>query len=167
MAVVSFAAAAHADLLTTTNFDFFAKRYINHRVDYYDDNEVFTQPFGWVSNHGALNGGTYFDTNLQQVNPSNNVDVSWDFTDIFDAFRLRFILIFGYDSQGDAVYNYFRVVSSSPSGEGTVMLPVNIADVAFYGTTKEAQLAPDGDPTTILLLIPALVCLIRFQSRYR
>lgn len=119
-----------------------------------------TYPAGWVSQFGALDGGTYFFCHIDQTGPVPQTIISWDFTGT--DFFLRNVLV-----TGDATNLYGVSWLERIKGEGTIVADGvgNIFDVAFYGNIP-GQSVPDSG-TTLSLFVVGLVGLCAFRKNIR
>jgi hypothetical protein len=106
---------------------------------------------GWVSLYGALNGGTYFDTDLFG-HDTDSAGISWNLTQEPHGFFMTMIMVSG--SSPDHLWVHFYSVPWNNlfvDGHETVSLPdnVTISSIAFYGSNR----IPDSGSTLLLLVI--------------
>ncbi len=130
------------------------------------DNNGNPHPPGWVSLYGVLNGGTYFNTDLFALDPTNSANVTWDFT-FLSGYTLGHLYVEGQAANGDDWANLYKVhFNDYVRGSGVVSLPagVRIESIAFFGRTPTAWVPDNG--STFALMAASLVALL-VASRVR
>jgi len=112
---------------------------------------------GWVSKFGALNGGTYFFTDLFGHDTST-ANVSWDFSSL-PGWSMRMILVEGGDGPNawDNLYAVGpRFLITNPGDMVALHDGAIISSIAFYGRTPTSPV-PDTGSTLMLLGIALLI----------
>jgi hypothetical protein len=122
----------------------FIEREFYKRITFFDA----AHPTGWDSMYGALNGGTYFSTDLPG-NPGPGTNVSWDFTTL-PGWSMSIILVEG-ELWGHlyGVRNAFKFTDLGD--EITLHHGVNIQSIAFYGRNPDSAPVPDTGSTLALM----------------
>ena len=121
----------------------FIERESYNRITFFDA----AHPTGWDSINGALNGGTYFNTDLPG-NPGSSANVSWDFTTL-PGWNMSILLVEGELWYLDGVRNASELTDLSD--EITLHDGVNIQSLAFYGRNPESAPVPDSGSTLALM----------------
>jgi hypothetical protein len=163
------AGTVHANLidLTPGGFDFtqpypkeflnFVHREVDNRITFFDA----AHPNGWDSLYGALNGGTYFFTNLIG-NPGPTANVSWDFTTL-PGWSMSVLLIEG--EMWGHLYGVGGRFDTVDLGDlVTLHDGLNITSLAFYGRNPDSASVPDSGSTLALMGI-ALVGFFFLQRK--
>lgn len=123
--------------------DFIDRQFYN-RITFFDA----AHPTGWDSLYGALNGGTYFSTDLPG-NPGSSANVSWNFTTL-PGWNMSILLV-----EGELWGHLYGVRNASEltdlSDEITLHDGVNIQSLAFYGRNPESAPVPDSGSTLALM----------------
>jgi hypothetical protein len=112
---------------------------------------------GWVSLYGALNGGTFFNTDLFGRD-TPFAGMSWDMAGAPDGLWMGMIMTTSV-STGEVWYNIYRVSQDELfEGSGTVVAGGSgiINSIAFFGTNHPV---PDNG-TSILLFASGLLVLL-------
>jgi hypothetical protein len=122
---------------------------------------------GWVSAFGVLNGGTLFDTDLMDLDPTPTANVWWDFGDT--GFSLRWIDAFGRDANGTPWEHWYYVNGISFANAGSAQVTLNgsarIQDIALYGRTPFMPVPESGQPWVLMALgIVATLLYKRLQN---
>lgn len=116
---------------------------------------------GWVSAFGVLNGGTLFDTDLFQLDPTPTANVWWDFVDT--GYSLRWIDVFGRDSNGTPWEHWYYVNGVSFANAGSASVTLNgsarIQDIALYGRTPFMAI-PESGRTWVLMAVGIVATLL-------
>ena len=120
---------------------------------------------GWVSQHGVLDGGEYFFTDLFGSKPTNTSNVWWNFEG--SEFWLTFILTYGVnETRGIFEERLYRVgLADAVASWQTITLDdgLELRSISFYGTDP-AHVPESG---TQLLLALALSLLVSPRWRRR
>jgi hypothetical protein len=116
-------------------------------------------PDGWISRFGALNGGTFFFTDLFTLGDTPTASIWWNMTGAPGGFWMTMIYVFGRAQDGTPWEHLYRVGGRSrfiDSGEiVTLNGEVSITQIGFYG-----QQLPIPDTGTTLFLFGAALGLM-------
>lgn len=131
-----------------------------------NDTEYFNS---WVSRYGALNGGTYFFTDLFDLGDTPSASISWNFDGAPNGYWLSTIDIYGRRADGTAWENIYRV----PYGErftGVADLVTldgltTIMGISFYGLNPAT--VPEKVNTGALLLLAVSAILLTYEAQRR
>jgi hypothetical protein len=125
---------------------------------------------GWVSQYGALNGGTYFFTDLFTLGDTPNASIWWNFNGAPNGYWLSTIDVFGRRADGTAWENIYGV----PWSDRFVSLEnqlvgldgyTTIMGISFYGLNPAT--VPDQANTGALLLLAVIAVLLTYQAQQR
>jgi len=111
---------------------------------------------GWISQYGALNGGTYFFTNLFDLGDTPTASIWWNFNGAPNGYWLSTIDVFGRRADGTPWENIYGVPRGdrfiSPSDQLVIVDGfTTIMGISFYGLNPET--VPDKVNTGALLLL--------------
>jgi len=116
---------------------------------------------GWLSAFGVLNGGTLFDTDLFQLDPTANANVWWNFAD--SGYSLRWIDVFGHDVNGTPWEYFYYVDRKGFQNSGSALVTLNdsarIEDIALYGRTPFMAI-PESGQTWVLMAVGIVATLL-------
>jgi hypothetical protein len=108
---------------------------------------------GWVSRFGALNGGTYFFTDLLGRD-TPTASIWWDFTNAPNGYWLTTIDVFGRRADGSPWENIYGVSFGQRfEGIGSVTLDgfTTIMGISLYGLNPAT--VPDTADTSALFIL--------------
>ncbi len=147
-------------LITQTFFDEGAHGYFQtpNGTEYFNS---------WVSRYGALNGGTYFFTDLFDLGDTPTASVSWNFGGAPNGCWLSTIDVFGTRPDGTASENIYRV----PYGERFTGLgdlvtldgSTTIMGISFYGL--DPTTVPEEAHTGALLLLAVSAIFLAYRTK--
>src|SRR6266516_3477987 len=123
---------------------------------------------GWVSQYGALNGGTYFFTNLFTLGDTPGASISWNFNGAPNGYWLSTIDVFGRRADGTAWESIYGVPWSDrflSLSDQLVTLDgfTTIMGISFYGLNPET--VPDKVNTGALLLLAVSAILLTYEAQ--
>jgi hypothetical protein len=125
---------------------------------------------GWVSQYGALNGGTYFFTNLFTLGDTPSASISWNFNGAPNDYWLSTIHVFGRRADGTPWENIYAV------GYGERFLNLDdqivtvdgittIMGISFYGLNPAT--VPETANTGAVLLLAVSAILLTYEAQRR
>jgi len=137
----------------------------------YFDTPSGTQYYdGWVSQYGALNGGTYFDTNLFVLGDIASASISWNFNGAPNGYWLSTVDVFGRRADGTPWENIY----GGRWGERFLNLEdqivtldgiTTIMGISFYGLNTVPDEANTG--TLLLVAVSAIAILLTYEAQRR
>ena len=111
---------------------------------------------------GALNGGTYFFTDLIG-HPGSSANVSWDFTTL-PGWNMSVLLVEGGLVNGEIWANLYEARNNSRFTDFSDQIALhdgsNIESISFYGRNPESAPVPDSGSTIALMGIGLLGILL-------
>ncbi len=125
---------------------------------------------GWVSQYGALNGETYFFTNLFTLGDTPSASIWWNFNGAPNGYWLSTIDVFGRRADGTPWENIYAVPRGdrflSP-GDQIVTLDgiVTIMGISFYGLNPAT--VPEKVNTGAILLLAVSAILLTHEAQRR
>jgi hypothetical protein len=131
---------------------------------FFDEARVIAPDHGWVSRFGVLNGGTYFHTNLFDLDPTQVAQVSWDFSNL-PGYSMSWLLLFGRDENGvpwQHLYSVPHKFRFTDTTEVVLHEGTDIWSIAFYGRTPTLPVPETG--STLMLFILGLAILARIYE---
>lgn len=113
----------------------------------------------WVSRYGSLNGGTLFDTNLFELDPTTSADLWWNLD--ASGFKLRYIVVNSGQIDGK-IYHVTNLTSLSGNEILSTFDDGTIQTIALYGHIPTQPLSDVG--ATFILLLIALIPIVRKRN---
>ena len=125
---------------------------------------------GWVSQYGALNGETYFFTNLFKLGDTPSASIWWHFNGAPNGYWLSTIDVFGRRADGTPWENIYGVPWGdcfiSPSDQLVIVDGfTTIMGISFYGLNPAS--VPEKVNTGPLLLLGLSAVLLTYQAQRR
>ena len=125
---------------------------------------------GWISQYGALNGGTYFFTNLFDLGDTPSASIWWNFNGAPNGYWLSTIDVFGRRADGTPWENIYGVPRGdrfiSPSDQLVIVDGfTTIMGISFHGLNPET--VPDKVNTGALLLLAVSAVVLTYQAQRR
>lgn len=135
----------------------YLSRIVGNRATFFDA----ASPNGWA-NTGALNGGTYFSTDLIG-NAGTTANISWNFSTL-SGWTMTFLLV-----EGDHWINLYAVpVNFQITDLGDLVTlhdDINIDFISFVGRNPNSASVPEGGSTVVLMGL-GLIGMLFVQRRF-
>jgi hypothetical protein len=125
-------------------FTNFIIREVSNRITFFDA----AHPTGWDSMFGALNGGTYFSTDLIG-NLGSSANVSWNFSSL-PGWNMSLLLVEG--ELWGHLYGVRDALKFTDLDQVTLHDNLEIQSLAFYGRNPDSAPVPDTGSTLTLMV---------------